>query len=444
MESITQIETALRQILIEDATTLARELGVVQRQRKLDGADLVSVLVFGWMQDAALTLDELTQLAQVRDISISAPGLSKRFTPVVADWLLELLRRATRLHLRAQVVNLPLLRRFSAVVIEDSSQVPLPDEVSPVWQGCGGRGQVSEAGVKLHVRWDVCSGQLDGPVPTDGRVPDSRSPFRDEALPAWSVYLADLGYFDLAWLAALSRRTVQGKRYFLMRLKHRVKLFTRRGHELTLRGLVPQQEGQVVQVGVLVGAETRLAARLLMVKVPKEVGEQRRDDLRQEAKDQGREASEEQLYLADWTLLICNVPTRLLSTLEVFSLMRVRWQIELLFKRWKSQGQIDAWRSKDPWRIVCELYAKLLGLLIVHWVLLAGCWHDPYRSLYKAGRVVRSEARRLLAALSGDGSVEQVLQSIVRQMQSGCRLNTRKAHPSTAQILEHGSEWALS
>jgi hypothetical protein len=444
MSSIAQIETALRQLLIEDAERLAREMGVVQRHRNLSGADLASILVFGWMQEAALTLDGFSQLAQVRQVCISAPGLSKRFGPAMADWLLELLQRATRLHLRAQTVNLPLLRRFTAVVIEDSSQVPLPDDLKEVWKGCGGRGKVSEAQVKLHVRWDLCSGQLDGPVLSDGRVPDTRSPLREDPLPAGSLYLGDLGYFDLMWLKAMSRRTHEGKRYFLTRLKHGVKLYTHKGHELLLRGILPHQLGHVVQYGVQVGSQARVVARLLIVKVPKDVADQRREELRQEAKDQGREVSAEQLYLADWTVLITNVPTRLLSMHEVFALLRVRWQIEWLFKRWKAVGQIDEWRGKDPWRILCEVYAKLIGLLIHHWVLLVGCWQDPYRSLYKAGQVVRAEARRLFAALSGEGSVEQVLRSMVRQMKSGCRLNTRKKHPSTAQILAHGSEWALS
>jgi len=47
-------------------------------------------------------------------------------------------------------------------------------------------------------------------------------------------------------------------------------------------------------------------------------------------------------------------------------LLKIRWQIELLFKLWKSHGRVDEWRTKKPARIVCEIYAKLIGLVVQH------------------------------------------------------------------------------
>ncbi len=47
-------------------------------------------------------------------------------------------------------------------------------------------------------------------------------------------------------------------------------------------------------------------------------------------------------------------------------LVRCRWQIELLWKLWKAHGKLDTWRSYKPKRILTEIYAKLLGLLITH------------------------------------------------------------------------------
>ena len=88
-----------------------------------------------------------------------------------------------------------------------------------------------------------------------------------------------------------------------------------------------------------------------------------------------------------------------------------------------------------PWRILCEVYAKLCAMLIQQWLIQLGCWQDPHRSLVKAAQVVRREAGQLMVALYRGGVAEAVT-GIVRCMQSGCRLNTRKTSPNTSQFLQ--------
>jgi IS4 transposase len=66
------------------------------------------------------------------------------------------------------------------------------------------------------------------------------------------------------------------------------------------------------------------------------------------------------LRLADWTILLTNVPPELPSVEEALVLARCRWQIELLWKLWKQHGKIDTWCSEKPYRILTEIYAKLL------------------------------------------------------------------------------------
>lgn len=277
---------------------------------------------------------------------------------------------------------------------------------------------------------------------TDGRHNDHHSPFSEDELPIGSLYLADLGFFDQQFLRRLAKRREGGKRFFVMRLQHGTGLYTRHGHRLDLRGLLPQQPGEAKEMGVLLGRDARVPVRLLMVRVPPEVAEQRRQRVREAAQDQGREPSEEVLYLAGWILVVTNVPRARLSLSEALVLLRLRWQIELLFKLWKEHGQIDEWRSKKPWRILCEFYAKLCAMVIQQWLIHAGCWHDPWRSLFKAAEVVRREANRIMVALY-EGGLERVLRSIVRGMRTGCRVDRRGSHPSTVQLLLEGLDWPL-
>ncbi len=342
-----------------------------------------------------------------------------------------------------EAVDCALLRRFAAVIVEDSSSIQLPCELATLWQGCGSGSGSGRATIKLFVRWDVLNGELWGPSLTDGRHNDHRSPFASQQLPAGALLLRDLGFFSLQEMHQLCRRKGREKRFVITRVQAGTKYFTRQGHEINLRAILPRRVGEARELGVLVGQRARMLVRLILVRVPQEAAEQRRKQLREAAQDHGREPGEEALYLADWTIVITNVPKRLASLPQVLVLMRLRWQIERLFLLWKSYGFIDEWRSKKPFRVLAELYAKLCAMVIQQWLIHQGCWHDPHRSLIKAAQVVRREINRVMVALY-EGGIEQVLLSILALIGGpGCRLNRRKKHPGTDQLLLEGLDWPL-
>ena len=115
--------------------------------------------------------------------------------------------------------------------------------------------------------------------------------------------------------------------------------------------------------------------------------------------------------------------------------LRLRWQIELLFKLWKSHGHLDEWRTVNPARILCEVYAKLLALVLQQWMIVAGGWGDPEPSLFKAAQVVRSYAAELASAYGHEGQFVTVLQTMARVLKRTARMNKRRTTPTTAQRL---------
>jgi len=125
----------------------------------------------------------------------------------------------------------------------------------------------------------------------------------------------------------------------------------------------------------------------------------------------------------------------MLTVREALVLARARWQIELLFKLWKSHGHIDESRSGKPWRVLCEVYAKLLAMVVQHWLLLTGCWASPDRSLVKAAQTVREHAMHLASALACPLFLCRAIGVIHRCLAAGCRLNRRKKKPNTYQLL---------
>ena len=78
------------------------------------------------------------------------------------------------------------------------------------------RGEV-EAAIKLFVRWDVLSGDLQGPGLANGRSNDKRGPFAVEDLPDGCLYVADLGFFGVQRLCRIAHgepgKPAKGKRF---------------------------------------------------------------------------------------------------------------------------------------------------------------------------------------------------------------------------------------
>ncbi len=442
MTSVAYLSEQLDSLLEDRADELARETGCVQRQRKFSGASLLQTLVFGWQEHPDASLENLASVAALHDVLVTDTAVHKRFTPQAASFLHRVLEEACSLVVQAtQDVPVALLRRFSAVILEDSSSISLPNELAEVWRGCGGNQAHTAAAVKVHVRWELKRGRLWGPALTDGRTSDRRSPFTEEEMVRGSLEIKDLGYFQLDHLEARQRAGA----YSLTRWQAGTALFTDDGQPLTLADVLPPRVGQMKELHVRVGAHHWLPMRLLMLRVPKEVGDQRRRDLLRDAQRRGQTVSEETLRLADWTILLTDVPCKRLRFEEALVLLRERWQMELLYKLWKAEGRIDEWRTRNPWRVLCEVYAKLIAVLIQHWLLVLFAWHDPQRSLVKLAQVVCDTAWLLMDALAGHRSVCSTLELIARRMRSGCQMNTRRKRPNSAQLLaRQGVEWALS
>jgi hypothetical protein len=429
--SLPQIATALQRVLTEVPAELARASGFCQRRSKLTAAVFVQTLVLGWLGSPAATLSELTQVAAKLGVSVSPQGLTQRFGPAAAALLERVLSAAIEQVVAAEAVAVPLLQRFAGVYVVDSSTVALPDGLAAVWHGCGGRvAQGTQAALKLTVRLDLGTGRLAGPVVTAGRTQDRSSVLQHAPLPAGALRLADLGFWSLEVFRAIAADGA----FWLSRLNLQVAVCAADGTRLEPGTWLPRQ-GDRVDIPVVLGAAARLPGRLLGVRVPQAVAAERRRKVRAAAKREGQTPPAAKLALADWTLLATNVPTGMLSVPEALVVARARWQIELLFKLWKSHGQLDESRGADPWRVLCEVYAKLIAMVVQHWILLVGCWVFADRSLTEAAKTVRTEATCLVGAIRSLGRLVETLAAIRRCLAAGCQIDRRKAKPSTFQLL---------
>jgi hypothetical protein len=133
---------------------------------------------------------------------------------------------------------------------------------------------------------------------------------------------------------------------------------------------------------------------------------------------------------------VTNAGGELLSIEEVVVLARLRWQIELLFKHWKSDGKLARSRSAKPDRIVAEVFAKLLGLIVEHWVLLRSCWGDLRISLRRASKAVRRSAMMILETFRDGERFATTMEAVRKRLVKAARKEKRRKHPSAFQLVE--------
>lgn len=429
-----ELPEALQSLFLSDEIEkLARETGCIRRKRLLSGSTLAQTLVFGLLHNPEATGGQLAQAAMAAGVTISAQAMEKRLDqPTTADFLKAVLEEALRISIVPTSVSNELLQRFTSVDMLDSTVITLPDELASIWPGCGAKSpQGGKAALKVQTRMDLVGGRLQLEL-SAGRESDQNTALQTQDLKEGSLHVRDLGYFDLNVMAAIG----EAKAFFLSRLMNGTRLYDIQGNDLDLLALLRSSQGDDVDMMVQVGSRNRLPVRLIARPLPAKVAELRRHRLRKKARRKGYEPTKEALALRDWSIAITNVPVDKLKPDDAFALLRLRWQIELLFKLWKSHGRLGHSRRHKPQRLLTETYAKLLAMLIQHWILWKALGELADRSLTKGAFLVQTVAWTLLLNLNKIRSLRAEIARIVPILKKTARVQKRRKSPAAFQILK--------
>ena len=428
---ISDLAATLQTLLTVEAEDAARATGWVRRHRQFRGATLVQTLVLGWLHDPRAPVDGLVEVAADLGVDVSPQALDQRFTPAGSQCLAQVLTQALHRVIAAQPLAIDLLSGFDGVYLYDATTLNLPRSLVGHFPGSGQDcdGQ-RPAALKCQVELELSSGTLDFQI-EPARQSDVRSELVRRPLPAGALRLADRGYLDLARLADDTAAGV----YWISRLQSSM-IVAGAGRRGTLANWLRDCTTECVDVAVEVGGTDRLPCRLLARRVPPAVAKRRRDKLRQRAKKQGRQVSADREVLCDWNVCITNLPAALLTSAEAWVLLRSRWQIELLFKLWKSHGGLSFSHGQRAARVLCAIYAKLIGMVVQHWLLLASAGSLLAWSWTKAARRVRRVAVALGQAMQAVETLIAVLERLRRRIQKRCQPSKRRRQPTTYQRLQ--------
>lgn len=345
---------------------LARESGFVERESKLTGHLFLSVFTFGMSIYGTPSLNDLVGLLNLvaPQVELSRQGLHERINEKAVAFFEKMLSFAVRLELpeRLSQAVTDLCPRFKRILIYDSTSFQLPEELAQYFRGSGGGG--SEAAVKILFGYDLKSHhffyRLQDGIAHDQMHQDDYL----QQLDAGDLEISDLGFFNIEAFANIDQKGA----FYLSRLRSDVRLYhqTPRGlEEFDLVRFVKKLPVDQTEVEVyLKRAELILQTRLVIEKVPGHVKAQRLRKINAYSRKKGYQPRKRVKILAGYNLYITNAPATHIPREQIRSLYRIRWQIELMFKNWKSNFALAKVTGKRPERIKCIISAKLLFILI--------------------------------------------------------------------------------
>jgi len=431
MRIIDRVSVALQEVFGKCTQAAAESSGVIQRQRKFDAVSLAKTFVLGFLQKPAASDESLAQMAAQIGVDVTPQAIDQRHTPALVSFLEALFRQTVQLIVGSRKTLAPILERFTSVVLLDSTMITLPPQCRQRFPGCGGSHGSGQAALKLQVELDLRSGALQHVELEAGRQPDGASCRQYVRRGRGALRIADLGYFSTAVFAAM---TAVGE-YYLSRLQFGLGIKSPDGEKLSVIAWLGQQHPGWIDRAIVINFQQPLACRLIAWRLPAEQASRCRRKLHERLnRKQGKQPSAERLAWCDWTILLTNVPDNLLTPAEAAVLYRGRWQIELLFKRWKSQDLVALLSGSTVVRQMVRLWSRLIAAVIQQWLIVAGAWGDRHKSLNKLCEAIRQFVGRIAAGLQRRAELRRALRDLARVLSTTCRRNKRKK-PGTFELL---------
>ena len=186
----------------------------------------------------------------------------------------------------------------------------------------------------------------------------------------------------------------------------------------------------------MVGCNVKLLCRVLVVRLPPDVVAERRRKAKANACRKGRTLSAEKLAWLEWNVYITNVPVTMLTLHQAVLIYTLRWQIELLFRLWKSEAELDRVAGHLRERVLCEIYAKLTGMVVFHYLTAPVRWAERELSPVKALQTLQRHVIEIAKAMGSLPDLRAALAKLVRHWRRFALKDKRCTRLSTCRRIE--------
>jgi len=427
-DTVSKTSQKITSFLKKRVPVLGRETGFSQRKSKLTSNAFVETLLVSCLNEDT-SYQSQCSLLKLKKITITKQGLASRMNDKALRLLGFLLDEALVAFQSHHPAIFELLKPFNGVKIQDSSGIELPSKLHSFFKGYGG--DASSASLKLQILYDDMSSSIDKLFVTDGTRNDQGFTHHLDSIQSGALYLQDLGYFCVRSF----KRIAEGNAYFLSRYLAQTLLYRIDGTAIDVLELLRTAQGQYYDEDILLGKSERMPVRLVAQRLDDSQKEKRLKNIHNSYRS--KQPSQLVLELAGWSIYITNIPKEMLPQDSIHSVYILRWQIELFFKLVKSYAKIDELSGTTVPRVLCELYAKLI-VIILFLHLASPCrWlSERELSLPKAYKQFKTSALLFLQALASSYLLKKFIASLHLQFESALKDKKTPKKISSYQQIE--------
>lgn len=299
-------------------------------------------------------------------VDISRQGIDQRFNESALKYIQSLVSLVLSTQV-TQFIETGLLNLFNRVNVKDSSKFDLPEKLKDVLPGFGG--SASKAGACIQYEFEIKSGHVNDLTITPANRPDSKDALATmDAVMKGDLTIRDLGYFALKYFTAAKK----AEAFFLSKLNVKINVYQMKVNDFEeldfgqLYKMMKKNHIERLDKEVYIGKEDKLPVRLVIELMPDEVFSTRMQKINKYNKKKGHQTSKEYSNRARFNLFISNIPLDMIDGEAIAKIYKIRWQIELVFKIWKSIFGLDNITPMKYERLMCTLNARLL-LVLINW-----------------------------------------------------------------------------
>jgi hypothetical protein len=333
-----------------DLEASARRCGALRRRREVRDAASLLRLAFGY-SICGLSLRGAAAWAEFGAVAqLSNVALLKRLRGA-ANWLGEIVSAilSDRLARSRGAARPPW--GAGRVLLADATTLSEPGSRKTDWR--------VHVGYRLGAKPSIEQLEL-----SDGGGSESLSRF---VCGAGDIVIGDRGY---AKAGDLARVRACGADFVVRTGWNATRLRTRSGARFDLFAvLAPLPERGVAEFEVAIAVDRAekqlLPARLVVLCKSEDEATRSQRHARSQSRRHGKTTQSQTLKAAGYVLLLTSLAADDWPVRKVLELYRLRWQIELAFKRLKSLVHLDDLPAKDPDLARCWIYAKLIAALLL-------------------------------------------------------------------------------